>query len=190
MDSYTNYITKQSDGAFVSLAKTQLKKIDYTICKTNNSIALFEEYLKKYDSSPNLDAMKSRLEYLYISKAFKTTDTSEFRKYLIRYPSGEYVPTAKKQIENICFKEAWNDTIVSPKLQYLMRYPDGRYTSFISKTIETEKDKYETDIYNFAKEGKLKEIDIYLSLYAAEQEKYAEHVKELSAIKDYLENQN
>ena len=109
---------------------------DWEMTQKKNSIAAYEEYLKKHTTGEFIEEARTRLAALREQADWDrvTAEHSEasFRSYLGSYPEGRHVHEADSSLEAIIESEDWNvartENTSAAYESFLSRHPAGRHS--------------------------------------------------------------
>ncbi|MCX7001272.1 MAG: tetratricopeptide repeat protein, partial [Candidatus Sumerlaeota bacterium] len=89
-----------------------------------NTIAAYEEFLKKYPQSQYGQEACQKLEELYFYKAKTTNTIQSYEEFLKRCRHGPLSREAENKLEEFYFEKAKNADTIEAYEEFLKRYPD------------------------------------------------------------------
>lgn len=118
-----------------------------------NTIAAYEEFIKKYPDSDYVAQAGERLKTLYEERAWQKTSvadsTAAYEDFIKTYPDGRYADSAREKLEELYEDDLWEkaetaDSILAYE-NYINKYPKGNYLLLARQRLEKayEEDSWE-----------------------------------------------
>jgi hypothetical protein len=103
---------------------------------SKNTIAGYEEFLRREPNSSQAREAKEKIESLYFQRANKTNTLAAYIEFLKRYPNSQYSSEAKTRIENLYWQNAMSQNTIPAYEDFIQKYPHSRFVVEAKSRVE------------------------------------------------------